>query len=481
MDVFAAATDRNPETVEPLDLGQARLAIVVGSNAATRLAAARAIARTWAVRYANATVIPAPPAASWPFRHPLTSPLPEGPAIVWAEDVHEAVVTAQTGSTRLVTTQASYLFNEWATAHAGRGDVLLLAGADRDALEKFAPEVLARRGPFREAYVHVVDASSLARRHARGALSESKDAREDREGASADTSLPRAPEGTEAAPDELDEPTSRLVEAFRSADPGARLKRCVAAVDMGRTAPALLATASTCMEVNDLEAAERDLDEALARAPEWAAVHFERGKLWLRMDDMARAGASFREAAERMPSFGSAWANLGATLGELDRPEEALAAFQRALTVDPESHQALNNIGVVSRELGRLSESAAAFRRVIGLVPDLAFGHYNLGHTLFLQGRYHAALSAYTEGQRRDPEQNAVQATRLAVCRLATGDAEGALSDLQRATAGLPREYRRQLLGDTSTILWALLTHKPDLPGWKLVNDWLTGDTGHQG
>mgnify|MGYP006174007519 CR=1 FL=1 len=42
------------------------------------------------------------------------------------------------------------------------------------------------------------------------------------------------------------------------------------------------------MEVNDFEAAARDLDEALVQAPEWAAAHFERGKLWLRGDDMER-------------------------------------------------------------------------------------------------------------------------------------------------------------------------------------------------
>jgi tetratricopeptide (TPR) repeat protein len=175
-----------------------------------------------------------------------------------------------------------------------------------------------------------------------------------------------------------------------------------------------------------------------------------------------------------MPRFAAAWSNLGATLGELDRPDEALDAFTKALACDPSSAQTHNNIGVVSRELGRLDESEAAFRRVLQLVPDLAFGYYNLGHTLFLQGRYQAALAAYAEGQKRDPERNPVQASRLAMCRLATGDAMGAISELQRATGALPREYRQQLLADTQTIAWALLTHRPDLPGWQQVHDWLT-------
>jgi tetratricopeptide (TPR) repeat protein len=265
---------------------------------------------------------------------------------------------------------------------------------------------------------------------------------------------------------------------MRVSEPGVRLALCVRALDEGRTAPALLAAASVCMEVNDLDAAERDLEEALALAPAWAAAHFERGKLWLRRDDMEQASESFRAAAERMPRFGSAWANLGATLGELDRPDEALRAFSRALECDPLSAQTQNNLGVVRRELGQLVESEASFRRVIDLAPEMAFGYYNLGHTLFLQGRYQAAVAAYAEGQRRDPSANPVQASRLAMCRLATGDARGALRELQRCTVGLPLQYKRQVLSDAQTIAWALLTHRPDLPDWQVVNGWLARELG---
>ena len=268
--------------------------------------------------------------------------------------------------------------------------------------------------------------------------------------------------------------THPLARAFRSDSPSERLALCVETLATGRTPANLVATASVCMEVNDLDAAARDLDEAIAQAPNWAAAHYERGKLWLRSDDMNKAAESFQRAAELLPSFSPAWANLGGTLGELDRPQEALAAFERALALDPSSPQALNNVGVVRRELGRLSESEAAFRQVIQLTPGMAFGHYNLGHTLFLQGRFQAALSAYAEGQVRDSEKNAVQASRLALCKVATGDAGGALRDLERATAGLPRDYRQQLLGDTSAILWALVTQHPELQGWQHVHEWLT-------
>jgi tetratricopeptide (TPR) repeat protein len=386
---------------------------------------------------AERTVVVAPPAASWPFVYPLAVNWPAGPTALSMPAIHEAFVNHQTAGTRLVTTQALFLFQTWSDAIGDR-DVVIVATADRDSLATHAPEILARRGLFSDVVVE-------------------------------DGTTPESGGSVAGAGGAV----AQLAAAFRLDDPLERLRLCVSALAEGRTPATLLAAASTCMEVNDLDAAARDLDEAIALAPQWAAAHFERGKLALRADDMEAASGSFRQAAILMPRFGSAWANLGATLGELDQADAALDAFVHALQCDPVSHQTLNNIGVVSRELGKLGESEAAFRQVIQLAPDMAFGYYNLGHTLFLQGRYQAALGAYAEGQRRDPERNPVQATRLAMCRLAAGDAAGALDDLQRATGGLPREYRQQLLADTRTIALALLTHRPDLPGWHQVNEWL--------
>lgn len=415
------------------------ITLVVGDDEAATGARARALI---AAR-GGAVMVPAPPARHWPFVFPLAPPLPSGPVVVWAPDAHRAMETRQPPHTRLVTTQAAYLFAEWAARLAAHGDASMVVTLRRDALTERAPEILEGRGFFRSVVVETVAA-------------------------------PGAAEGPDDTPETA--PAGRLAAAFREAAAPDRLRTCVRVLDSGRTAAALVATASVCQEVNDLASAARDLDEALILAPEWAAAHFERGKVWLRMDDMEAAARCFRQAAALLPAFGGAWGNLGATLGELDRPAEALAAFEHLLNLDPSSPQAHNNIGVVSRELGRLAESEAAFRRVIALEPELAFGYYNLGHTLFLQGRYHAATSAYGQGQSRDPERNPVQGTRLALCRLATGDATGALTELQRAVGALPRDYRRQVLADTSAVLWALVTHQPGLAGWQGVHEWLNSE-----
>ncbi|HQZ40017.1 MAG TPA: tetratricopeptide repeat protein [Vicinamibacterales bacterium] len=423
----------------PSSSPRAPLIVVIGDDTDAVRRAALSLVRRCQDDRPEAVVVDAPPAERWPFLYPLVPALPPGPVIVLAEHVHGAVTSHQTNNTRLVTTQAGYLFAEWDAALASHGAARLVATARRDVVARHADEILRRRGVFRNAEMVEVEGPGDLTAH-------------------------------EATPSDV------LAAAFRTPDPAERLRGCVDALAHVRTAARVVAAASACQEVNDLDAAARDLDEAIALAPDWAAPRFERGKVWLRRDDMDAAAASFRAAADRLPGFGGAWGNLGATLGELDRPAEALAAFERLLALDPESPQAVNNVGVVTRELGRLSESEAAFRRVVALEPDLAFGYYNLGHTLFLQGRYQAAAGAYAQGQTRDPQPNPVQATRLALCRLATGDADGALAELRRATSALSRDYRRQVMADTSAVLWALVTHKPDLTGWQPAHDWLRGE-----
>lgn len=419
--------------------------VVVRGPAAARQAVARRLLAQLAAQAPHTRLLPTPPAPDWPFRHPLVPPAgnEETPGVVFVPDLHEAFVNAQTNATRLVTTQPLYLLALWMQCLDAHPGLRLLATMDADSTRAHGPEALDGRGAWRQvSWIDATDADADA--HA----------------------APAAPVPTRDG----------LPQAFRFATPAERVTGAGRALDAARTPAHLLAMASVCMEVNDLENAGDLLREVLAATPDWAAAHFELGKWCLRKDDMAAAADAFGAAARLMPAFPSAAANWGATLGELDRPDEALAAFSSALAADPENPQALNNVGVVSRELGRLADSEAAFRAVIRLTPELAFGHYNLGHTLFLQGRYQASLAAYQAGQRLDPARNPVQASRLALAKLATGDASGALRDLQGCMANLPRDYRRQLLGDTQSVAWALLSAAPEQRDWRVVGDWLAAE-----
>jgi tetratricopeptide (TPR) repeat protein len=140
----------------------------------------------------------------------------------------------------------------------------------------------------------------------------------------------------------------------------------------------------------------------------------------------------------------------------------ALAAFEQALAHDPDSYTILNSVGVASRELGQLDRSEAALQRVVDLAPAFVFGHYNLGHTLFLAGKHADALRAYEQGQRLDPEKNRRQGCRLAMMRLANGDVAGAERDLRDLSNAAPPLEREDLLLEAYEIADALQTMQPE-------------------
>ena len=415
-----------------------RLLLIVGGSGAERRRAAEArLAREgWAGE------VVALSAATLPFAGAPFDATSGGPRAIVVHEVERAFPGCQTAGARLVLTQSTFLV-QTLVDRLRAVDCLILT-ADRPALERAAPEAFQRRGPW--AGFEVVDLDRT------GVLD-----LDEQSGAPASLVSPA-----------LDGPHDRaldlLARAYLAPSADERVQLCRDATLVApQSAAAALALASALREQQDMAAAREALDEAARLAPDSAAVHFEDGKFWLACDDMERARDAFARAAGLMPTFSAAFSNLGATLGELDEPDAALAAFTRALATDPDSVALVNNIGVVNRELGRLEASEAAFRRVIGLAPDFVFGHYNLGHTLFLAGRYGEALAEYEEGQRRDPEQNRRQACRLAVARFAAGDAAGAERDLWRAADAAPPEEREDLLLEAYEILSALVARHPAL------------------
>ena len=366
--------------------------------------------------------------------------LPRAPRVVIVHDIERAFPDNQAGGTRLVLTQSTYLMQKWIDL-LDEGDQII-ATADRAALAKCAPEALQRRGPW--GAFEFIDLGVNTE--------DTKDTKEKDHSVSLVSLV-------------FDQPEIEILSrAYASTDPAERLTLCQEAAGRDpKSAVAWLALASTHREARDGAAAREALTRAAALAPDWEAVHYERAKLSLVFDDMARARDAFQRAADLMPTFSAAFSNLGATLGELDEPAAALRAFKQALAHDPRSFTILNNIGVVCRELGRLDESEAALRQVMAINPGFVFGHYNLGHTLFLGGRFADALAAYEEGQRRDPSQNRRQGCRLAVVRFANGDAEGAARDLWRFANAAPADEREDLLLEAYEISHALIAQHPAL------------------
>jgi tetratricopeptide (TPR) repeat protein len=401
--------------------------LVLGGDPAARAQAARAtIVSPHSVFTLDAPTLPFTRVSENPFPSPP-------PRTIVIDGIDRAFPDRQLGGTRLVLTQSIYLLQKWIDRLDQRDRIVVTA--DRQALERCAPEAFQGRGPWR--YFSLLNAEDT--RDTRG-----------------------NPSFVSLA---LNRPVPKLLaSAYAASSPSERLSLCREAVSLDPGCEvAHLALASVCREIRDIDAARKALDRAAALAPEWEAVAFESGKLFLVDDDIAQARDAFRRAAGLMPTFSAAFSNLGATLGELGEEAAALSAFRQALAHDPLSVTTLNNVGASCRELGQLEESEAALRQAIAIDPGFVFGHYNLGHTLFLAGRYGEASAAYQEGQRRDPQQNRRQGCRLAVVRFANGDAAGAERDLWRAVHQAPADEREDLLLEAYEAAQALLARHPAL------------------
>ena len=396
----------------------------MGGSRAVRAAAARRIA-------GDSAIETSPLPRSWPFvRQIAPAALPSSLLI---PDLHDAFPAGQTPGTRLVLTQSTYQLQRWLDALHHHPHVSVVAHASRAALERGAPEAFSARGPWHRIEVEQLDGD--------------EDDRDDL-GDDGIAALRTAFAQT---------PTVRLA-AFEAAS---------AAVAHGDPA-LLLAVASVHMELGELQPAQDALERAMTLAPDWEAVHFEYGKLWLRADDLERAAERFGEAVRLMPSFVSALSNLGAALAETDRQTAAIDALEAALHYDPTGYQILNNLGVIYREQGRLAEAEAAARRVMALAPPFVFGAYNLAHALFLQGRFAEARDAYAEAHARDAQKNPIQAGRLAMSRAAAGEVERGIDEMRLLLATVPKEVRIAIAEEADAILDALLA-LPGLPTQRLL------------
>jgi predicted O-linked N-acetylglucosamine transferase (SPINDLY family) len=189
-------------------------------------------------------------------------------------------------------------------------------------------------------------------------------------------------------------------------------------VELSRDRPAAAVAA--------LERARAALGDEAARPALAVQVGVNLGRAYEALGRMAEAAHSFGRAREFEPQNADIAFLQGNALLAAGQPSAAADAFAHAAELQPEMVQAWYNLGTVRLNQARLGEAARHLRRAFATIPDGGAGdpklaaivQFNLGKALFAQGLVDAALTAYGEAVRFDPDFAKAEQTRLQVLLL---------------------------------------------------------------
>lgn len=134
--------------------------------------------------------------------------------------------------------------------------------------------------------------------------------------------------------------------------------------------------------------AEATLRRALQHAPNEAEIHYALGVALSRQGRGDEAIESYERAVKLRPEVARYWNNLGSAMLEAQRPDPAIVRFRRALALDPQDAAAWNNLGAALAESRRYDDAIDALRKAIEIAPQYVNAHHRLGKTLADAGRY---------------------------------------------------------------------------------------------
>lgn len=142
----------------------------------------------------------------------------------------------------------------------------------------------------------------------------------------------------------------------------------------------------------------------LAKVPNAAELHNNRGAVLQTLQRYGEALASYDRAIALKPDYANAHHNRGSVLKKLNRPDEALASYDRAIALKPDHAEAHNNRGVLLQEMKRYGEALASFDRAIAAKPDHAEAYNNRGVVLVNQGNMAEAGEMFQKALELKPD-----------------------------------------------------------------------------
>lgn len=188
-------------------------------------------------------------------------------------------------------------------------------------------------------------------------------------------------------------------------------------------------------EQDRLDDAIAAYEQAVARAPRFAAAHYNLGNAYRAKGQMDPAAECFRRAVEIDPQHGRALAACGQMLQTSGRAADAVPILERAVVLVPHDAGLVCDLGNALQTLGQLPAADAAYRRSLQLDPLLSRAWYSLGCAESSRKEYVAAIASFRKALEILPEWPEAQ-HNLGQVLFKLGQVEEALEMFRLAAAG---------------------------------------------
>lgn len=144
---------------------------------------------------------------------------------------------------------------------------------------------------------------------------------------------------------------------------------------------------------NQLEAAVKSYQQAIALQPDMAKAHGNLGLALSRLGQLVAAVSSYKQAIALDPNNIDIRYNLGAILLKQNLLDEAEQTFRAILQMIPNHSNALVSLGNILMQQNRLDEATNVYQQLVELHPTIVDLRYNLAVLMFKQGRVEEAAS----------------------------------------------------------------------------------------
>jgi len=155
------------------------------------------------------------------------------------------------------------------------------------------------------------------------------------------------------------------------------------------------------------------LEKAVQINPSSAPAQMRLGLALISGGRPAEAEPRMRAAVAVQPEFVEAWDNLAYCLKTLDRLDEAIQCHERSVALDPKRANSWYNFGLTLSLRGRPFEALACHERAIAVDPNYANGYFGRAQAFQQSHQLEAAIEAYGEHLRREPQNHDARSFRL--------------------------------------------------------------------